>query len=1365
MMNLGFNFCPAAILKCGIAALMVLGTGCSRFDESDSIVANGNEPGDVEVVFSGNLGMESDAGSRDGAVTRTSVNVSDGDVKVEWNDTDEVGIFVRTSDSGLSNYRYAAVPDEGDATRCSFVVPAESENTIRFYDGVRNDFFAIYPFMGTEGEGDATAFEISLPAAQIQPASGDNSHVGMYAVMTADPVSREAGDTTPVGLNFRNIFSVLAVDVDCSGINESLVSAALYAADGDLAFSEGVIDMTGAILSGTSQLPLSVSDGSPRINLGFDENPDLSSGHLSLWFVVMPGSHASGSLSLELVLADGRTYTYAFDREVNFVSNKYFHKSLAVSDSDFVSEDDIRSYAIDNASYTDVPIDGKLWTDRTYALLRDDNGIINLPERFAGWTMATSGCTTYPAGTITPNQSGYIYVMTRTTYATIMHVMAKDGWSGVTPLSNNNMSALRDDSTGNPAMVIWRKHVQSGQTVDVPSASVGWGGYTPLSPDGFAYNYTDAEIILHQKVEIGGKTTSKAMADGIVNMENGALFFNSRCVAGGHTLDFAAWNIPSKFAYDEESRWQTLAYKSAYYPDPSVIEAVSAGMVYVMIKNDPAYISGMESAGWKRETSDNTSLPDSFNNQTAESFVGDDAYTLYYNSKIDNGASDINSAGYLVLMSKFCAAGEEVDLHYIAKNILKTSAGFQCIRPVAKNLKVVYPSAAITVVECEEALDAEVRTFSIGTSLPVGSTGCKLIGEDGSVDNPEWADFGYYKVNKNGLSYPFPAGFKGFDFLAVRRNDTQHSSSIVFRAEETGLVYGLVHEIYDEDMANAGWTLVSRAYVYDWNTNPFNIYSLPVTAGETYSTPLLSAESGNRLNTVTLLSGNIELAPETPSISVAGGFVDIRSFKSGEALYPQNDDYALTADNVPAWLSGSKYATSLKEYAGVARMKADRRTVFLAAVSPNAAPVDGWRATGESLNIGGIDFDLCTYDYSAPDQWIAVPSCEGAASSLVFGRDISVYGVPEAPGSVIAKAPELRARNISNPSLMILEDGSYLAGCTGADPTGNTFFRSYDKGATWTRISNPGYMNFGKVFSKDGRLYELGVSDSGCGNIVIRMSEDFGATWSGTQTLFAGNYHSAPTPFVECDGRLWHAMGTKSDNEMMGIFVMSLPLQADPMTASSWTMSNTIVGNRSWLDSGSGHVFNQWQEGCVVRTPSDELKIVTRIDDSLSNDIMAIIDVEDANTISFDPASGFHIMPGAGKKFTIMYDEPSAKYWAVTTPVFDEDRTRRHSGWYSEKILPIFLRSHLALCSSPDLETWSIEKLVVTSDNVFFHGFQYADWVIDGNDMVALCRTAFSESRGLPNRQHDANMLTVHRLHDFRSCGFDTEYVNYDQID
>ena len=84
----------------------------------------------------------------------------------------------------------------------------------------------------------------------------------------------------------------------------------------------------------------------------------------------------------------------------------------------------------------------------------------------------------------------------------------------VTPLSNDNPSAVRDDSTGNPAMVIWRKYVDAGQSVTIPTTVAGWGGYIPLAPDGFTYDFSDAVVVLHQAVEIGGKTSSKAMADG-----------------------------------------------------------------------------------------------------------------------------------------------------------------------------------------------------------------------------------------------------------------------------------------------------------------------------------------------------------------------------------------------------------------------------------------------------------------------------------------------------------------------------------------------------------------------------------------------------------------------------------------------------------------------------------------------------------------------------------------------------------------------------------------------------------------------------------------------------------------------------------
>ncbi len=42
-------------------------------------------------------------------------------------------------------------------------------------------------------------------------------------------------------------------------------------------------------------------------------------------------------------------------------------------------------------------------------------------------------------------------------------------------------------------------------------------------------------------------------------------------------------------------------------------------------------------------------------------------------------------------------------------------------------------------------------------------------------------------------------------------------------------------------------------------------------------------------------------------------------------------------------------------------------------------------------------------------------------------------------------------------------------------------------------------------------------------------------------------------------------------------------------------------------------------------------------------------------------------------------------------------------------------------------------------------GFQYVDWLFDGNDIIAVSRTAFNGARNY----HDANHLTFHRVRDF----------------
>ena len=77
----------------------------------------------------------------------------------------------------------------------------------------------------------------------------------------------------------------------------------------------------------------------------------------------------------------------------------------------------------------------------------------------------------------------------------------------------------------------------------------------------------------------------------------------------------------------------------------------------------------------------------------------------------------------------------------------------------------------------------------------------------------------------------------------------------------------------------------------------------------------------------------------------------------------------------------------------------------------------------------------------------------------------------------------------------------------------------------------------------------------------------------------------------------------------------------------------------------------------------------------------------------------------------------------------------------------------MVLISSTDLRNWNEERTIIESDNPFFDGFQYADWQFDGEEIIADDRTAMEEERGLPQRQHDANMLVFVRVKDFRHDG------------
>ena len=502
-------------------------------------------------------------------------------------------------------------------------------------------------------------------------------------------------------------------------------------------------------------------------------------------------------------------------------------------------------------------------------------------------------------------------------------------------------------------------------------------------------------------------------------------------------------------------------------------------------------------------------------------------------------------------------------------------------------------------------------------------------------------------------------------------------------------------------------------------------------------------------------------------LCVEGSMIDIREVAADAAIYPQNDVFTFPQQAITTLGAGTRYATSLREYRGVERVSAESPTTLRIALPEGTDPGRGWTDAKNGFQSGPLRFRIYTRRYDTPGEKVEIPAGKSRVAPLLLGKEIVVGGVPDPPGTVIAAVTQLRARNITNPSIMILSDGSYFVGSSGPDPKGNTYFQSMDKGRSWQKRSNPDYMNFCKCFTRPddpNTLYELGISAATRGNIVIRNSRDNGQTWSAVTTLFKGDYHGAPTPFIEYKDRIWHAVGMAPADGKMGIAVLSIPADADPMSAANWTLSNILTGNSAWLAGNARHVFNEWQEGCIVVNPENKLKIVTRVDDSKDNDLAALISVSDRQTITFNPKTDFCDMPGGGKKFTIRYDAVSRKYWTLVNPCYDEDRVRTHSGWYNNRIYPIFLRSRLVLCSSTDLRRWTVEKEAISSNNCFFHGFQYVDWVFDGDDIIAVSRTAFPETRGLPARQHDANFLTFHRISNFRNAGFETEHIGYDQL-
>ncbi|RYF19934.1 MAG: exo-alpha-sialidase [Flavobacteriales bacterium] len=385
----------------------------------------------------------------------------------------------------------------------------------------------------------------------------------------------------------------------------------------------------------------------------------------------------------------------------------------------------------------------------------------------------------------------------------------------------------------------------------------------------------------------------------------------------------------------------------------------------------------------------------------------------------------------------------------------------------------------------------------------------------------------------------------------------------------------------------------------------------------------------------------------------------------------------------------------------------------------------------------------------------------GLTTTIVVAQDKLDFS--KVPGTVVAHKPKSAKIYLGSPSICKLPNGDYLVSHDNFGPLStehqsavSNIYRSTNKGKAWQPIAEINGAFWSKLFVHQNAVYLIGTNKHH-GNLIVRKSTDNGYTWTepsdaNNGLLLVGEYHVAPTPPIYSKGRIWRAIEDASgaNRKIWGprysAMMISAPQDSDLLKAESWTASNFIPMDSTYLNGN----FGGWVEGNAIVAPNGKMVDVLRVQDKISFDEKAaIVHVSaDGKKATFDPTKDFIRFPGGSKKFVIRYDEKSKKYWTLTNYIPQDIKSEAMK--LPKVKYATHVRNTLALCSSTDLQNWQVNHIVLQNLDVLKHAFQYADWMVEGNDIVFVSRTAFDDGLGGAANNHNNNFITFHKIKKFR---------------
>ena len=330
---------------------------------------------------------------------------------------------------------------------------------------------------------------------------------------------------------------------------------------------------------------------------------------------------------------------------------------------------------------------------------------------------------------------------------------------------------------------------------------------------------------------------------------------------------------------------------------------------------------------------------------------------------------------------------------------------------------------------------------------------------------------------------------------------------------------------------------------------------------------------------------------------------------------------------------------------------------------------------------------------------------------------------------------------VRHPRGYLLSSMDLFAG--GAPQNLTLIFRSDDDGRTWHYLTELFPCFWGKLFVHKGQVYMLSCSTE-YGDLLIGRSEDGGRTFGAPVALLRGSckcavagVHKNPQPLVAHKGRLYGSLEWGSWGEgYHAAMVMSAGADDDLLDPASWHFTPPVKYDPAWPGVAEGPSTG-CIEGSLVVAPDGRLLNVMRYDmtrcaPNYGRALAFRVNTDDPDApLTYDHAVA---LPGNHSKFTIKRDEKTGLYFAIISRILDERS--------------IGNRNLLSLMVSRDLERWELAADLIDRrhDDPKTTGFQYVDWMIEGEDIIYLCRTAINQ----PHNFHDSNYQTFHRLENFR---------------